>query len=132
MLIDTHILLWVFEDVAGNMGVKSRLQTKRDFGSCYVSMASFVEIKVKQRRGSLKQFSIVTLETNARLEGAAILDIQLKHLVEIPDREITPHADPFDLLLVAQAISEGLPLLTCDERILEITYPGLRLIDGRR
>lgn len=131
MLIDTHILLWVFEDVAGNMGKKSRELVKRDFNKCFVSMASFFEVKIKQRRGSLKQFSIVTLETNSRMEGATILEIKLKHLIEVPDLATTPHADPFDLLLVAQAISEGLPLLTCDARILEIAHPGLRLIDGR-
>lgn len=134
MLIDTHILLWVFEDIntAGKMGRQTRELVKREFANCYVSMASFFEIKVKQRKGSLKHFSIVTLETNAILEGATILDTQLKHLAEIPDITTTPHADPFDLLLVGQAIAEGLPLLTCDARLLQIIHPQLRLIDGRR
>lgn len=94
-------------------------------------MASFLEIKIKQRRGGLTQLSIIQLETKARLEGAAILDIQLKHLVEVPGLEVTPHADPFDLLLIAQAISENIPLLTCDAEMLKVSCPGLRLIDGR-
>ena len=131
MLIDTHILLWVFEDIAGGMGPKTRPMVKQNFSNCSVSIASFFEVKIKQRKGSLLQFSITTLETNARLEGADILPIELKHLIEVPALEVTPHADPFDLLLIAQAISEGVPLLTCDKKILEIVQPGLRLIDGR-
>ena len=95
-------------------------------------MASFFEVKVKQRKGGLKQFSIPSLETKVRLACATVLDIQLQHLVEIPSLQATPHADPFDLLLVAQAISEGVPLLTCDKKVLAITQPGLRLIDGRK
>jgi len=132
MLIDTHILVWLFEGVSGHMGSETEELAKKTFSDCYVSMASFFEIKVKQRKGGLKQFSIVTLETNARLQGATMLDIQLKHLLEIPGFDITPHADPFDLVLMAQAISEGLPLLTCDAEILKVSFPGLRLIDGRK
>lgn len=131
MLIDTHILLWVFEDIAGKMGPQTKSMVKQNFSNCSVSMASFFEIKIKQRKGSLPQFSIITLETNTRLEGAAILPVELNHLVEVPDIKVTRHADPFDLLLIAQAISEKIPLLSCDEEILKISYPGLRLIDGR-
>jgi PIN domain nuclease of toxin-antitoxin system len=132
MLIDTHIFVWVAEGRAGNMGRDTETLMRKSFGDCYISMASFFEIKIKQRRGSLSYLSITKLETKARLEGATILDIQLKHLAELPSLDVTPHGDPFDLLLIAQAVAEGLPLLTCDERILEVIQPGLRLIDGRK
>lgn len=114
------------------MGPKTEALMRQHFSDCSISMASFLEIKVKQRRGGLTHLSITQLETRARLEGAKILDIQLQHLVEIPGLGITSHADPFDLLLIGQAIAEGLPLVTCDARILEVAQPGLQLIDGRR
>lgn len=132
MLIDTHILVWSFEGIPGNMGPETVALVKKEFNNCFVSMASFFEIKVKQRKGGLKQFSIVKMETDSRLRGIGILDIQLKHIVEIPGLNIAAHADPFDLILVAQAISEETPLLTCDQKILNIAHPGLRLIDGRK
>ena len=131
MLIDTHIFVWVSEGVVGNMGSRTEALMRANFSDCAISMASFFEVKIKQRRGGLTNLPIAQLEAKARLEGATILDIQLQHLLEVPDLSVTPHADPFDLLLMAQAISEGLPLLTCDAEILKITHPGLQLIDGR-
>lgn len=131
MLIDTHILVWVAEATIGNMGPKTEKLVRERFSDCFISMASFFEVKTKQRRGGLTHLSIIQLETRARLEGATVLDIQLKHLVEFPGLAVTPHADPFDLLLMAQAISEGVPLLTCDAEILKVSHPDLSLIDGR-
>lgn len=132
MLIDTHIFVWVAEAMMGTMGSETEALVRKHFDDCSISMASFLEIKIKQRRGGLTHLSITQLETKARLEGATILDIQLQHLLEVPELEVTPHADPFDLLLMGQAIAEGLPFVTCDARILEVAQPGLRLIDGRR
>jgi PIN domain nuclease of toxin-antitoxin system len=132
MLIDTHIFVWVSEGVVGHMGPETVALVRERFNDCSVSMASFLEIKIKQRRGGLTHLSISQLETKARLEAKTVLGLQLSHLVEIPSLEVTPHADPFDLLLIGQAVAEGLPLVTCDQRILEVVWPGLRLIDGRR
>ena len=132
MLIDTHILLWLYEGVVGHMGMETDALVKNNLTTCTVSMASFFEIKVKQRKGGLKQFSIIDLETKARLEGMSILDIGLEHLFSLPGKEIISHADPFDLVLIAQAVAEGVPFLTCDAAILKIAQPGLRLIDGRK
>ena len=131
MIIDTHILVWAFEGFSNRLGPRTRELISGDFGNCLISMASFFEIKIKQRKGGLKQFSIDSLEQGARQQGATILDIKLQHVIGIPDLAITPHADPFDLMLMAQAISEGLPLLTCDTEILKVSQPGLRLVDGR-
>ncbi len=43
-----------------------------------------------------------------------------------------PQSDLFDLLLIAQAISENLVFLTADSEILKLNRPGLQLIDASR
>jgi PIN domain nuclease of toxin-antitoxin system len=130
MLIDTHVLIWMFERQTKFLGPTSlqRLETERVVVSC----VSLIEMAVKKRKGKLDMPDTASIVATLRLKDIDVLDIQTKYIAHMPSLEQTPHADPFDLLLVAQAISEGIPLLTCDAEILKINQPGLRLIDGRQ
>ncbi|GAC1504206.1 MAG: type II toxin-antitoxin system VapC family toxin [Candidatus Saccharimonadales bacterium] len=130
MLIDTHILIWLFDATNSRLGTDTDQRVKENFEKCAVSVASLAEIKIKQRRGGLAQFDIQELIKKVRAAGANILDIKPGHILTLPEINLTPHSDPFDLLIIAQAISEGLPLVTCDREILKNKAPGLRLLDG--
>jgi PIN domain nuclease of toxin-antitoxin system len=130
MLIDTHVLIWMLDDKAGRLGPQTQKSVKAL--PLTVSVASLIEIAVKKRKGKLDAPETNRILTNLVSKNTDILDVRAQHIANIPRLEISAHADPFDLVLMAQAISEGLPLLTCDSEILKINFPGLRLIDGRK
>jgi PIN domain nuclease of toxin-antitoxin system len=132
MLIDTHILLWPLEGFPGAMGADTLGLVREKPQSLTVSAASLLEICLKQRKGGLKQLPLAEIQQALASSGTQVLDITAIHLQHIPSQDESPHSDPFDLLLVAQSISEATPFLTCDEQILSMKITGLHLIDGRQ
>lgn len=96
----------------------------------FLSIASTWEMVVKQSRGKLELPADAATYLRSRLprSGATLLDVSLDHVValdSIPDR----HRDPFDRMLVAQALVEGMKLMSADPRVL--AYP-VETIDARR
>jgi PIN domain nuclease of toxin-antitoxin system len=112
LLLDTHVLLWWLNDDARLGSAAKDLIAERDNG-VIVSVVSLWEILVKVRIGKLTA-NIVALERClirddfARL---AILPAHLAALAGLPKH----HRDPFDHLLVAQAISENAVFVSDDE-----------------
>ena len=131
MLVDTHILIWYLEGVMGHMGAKSYDLLRQKEANMVVSAASLLEIRLKQRRGGLKDFSVDEIITALHAHNIPIISISAEHAARVCDADTVAHADLFDLLLVAQAIEQGLSLFTCDKAILDLALPGLRLIDAR-
>ena len=86
-----------------------------------LSIASYWEVVIKTRKGLLGIADPVSWWTRAaELMGNRILSIRADHitaLAGLPDL----HHDPFDRILVAQAIAEGGPLVTGDRQTAE--YP---------
>jgi PIN domain nuclease of toxin-antitoxin system len=113
LLLDTHILLWALvDDRRLSSGVREMLLDPSN--DVFFSAASVWEIAVKRslRRGDIP----VSAKEAVRLFGEAgyeELGISVAHAVAV---EALPsiHADPFDRLLVAQALSEPMRLITHD------------------
>jgi PIN domain nuclease of toxin-antitoxin system len=83
-----------------------------------VSVATAWEIALKERRGRLQLPLPAGRYVPERMaqDGFQALDIQLSHVLAAAG--LPPHHDdPFDRVLVAQAIAEGIPLITADEAI---------------
>jgi PIN domain nuclease of toxin-antitoxin system len=76
---------------------------------------SLWEIAIKYRLGKIEENPQIVVET---LESAGLRELQTtnRHAVATCDLPLL-HRDPFDRLLVAQAISEGMHLLTVDTRL---------------
>jgi len=112
VLLDTHVLLWALADDA-------RLShAHRDVigqgAELFVSAASVWEIAIKRALGKLQAPADIA-QTVAAV-GCRPLAITWRHAEEagaLPAH----HADPFDRLLVAQAMVEGMPLATEDRKI---------------
>ncbi len=110
LLLDTHIFLWA---VAGDPLLKPA--TRRFIESAdevFVSAASIWEIAIKSRLGKIEA-DIDELVAAITQSGFAELPIRAVHAAGVSSLELH-HNDPFDRLLVAQAIAEPLKLLTAD------------------
>jgi PIN domain nuclease of toxin-antitoxin system len=84
----------------------------------YFSAASGWEIAIKYALGKLPLPSPPATYVPARLEGGdfRVVDVRLEHTLAVADLP-RHHDDPFDRILVAQAIVEGFRLLTADRRL---------------
>ena len=113
-LIDTHALLWCAQ---GNDCMPSDVLVVMNDEECFYSVASLWEIAIKQSLKKLDvRFAISELDRHCLNAGFMRLPIEVSHLErigELPDI----HRDPFDRLLVAQAIEENMTIVTCDRMI---------------
>jgi PIN domain nuclease of toxin-antitoxin system len=102
-----------------------------DRGNALVfSTVSAWEIMLKCARGKLQLPLEPTeyLRTRVPRSGAGLLPVTLDHVLALASLE-ERHRDPFDRMLVAQALAEGCTLVTADDRLFE--YPIVTL-DARR
>ena len=111
VLTDTHTLVWALSaPEALGAGAHAALA-----GSAFTaSVANFWELVLKSRRpGALIADPLPWWEkyvVRARIPALAIRAAHIRRLARLPDL----HKDPFDRVLVAQALAEGLTLVTKD------------------
>jgi len=113
LLLDTHAFLWF---VAGDRRLSAAARRALDGPKAQplLSVASVWELAIKSSLGrltlpeTLEAYLAKKLGTNLRL-----LALELPHVVAV-ERLPFHHADPFDRVLVAQALTERLPIVTRD------------------
>ena len=120
-LLDTHILLWWLSDDK-RLSSKVRLLIRNRNNLIYVSAASVWEIAIKSALGKLKVSENFTSVINE--QGFENLDVTVEHAWGVSGLPRI-HNDPFDRLLVSQAMSEGLTLITHDLRLSDYGAPCL-------
>lgn len=113
LLLDTHVLLWVLNNPA-KLSKKTRRLIERS--EILISAASLWEISIKAGLGKLKANPHDIFDA-IEPSGFDVLPVQATHAIEVFSLG-TVHGDPFDRLLVAQAMSERISLLTFDETLL--------------
>ncbi len=114
LLIDTQILLWSLMEPKKLSSLGRELICTPE-NTVFLSAVSMWEIRIKESIGKLT----LPLEFAARVGELGFEDLPLKTqhtetLLDLP----SIHKDPFDRMLVAQARTEGLKLLTADSRLL--------------
>jgi PIN domain nuclease of toxin-antitoxin system len=120
-LLDTHLVLWTFFEPK-RLSVQARSVLEARESELVYSTVSLWEIGIK--RGLKKkgfQVDPRVLRRTMLDDGYEELPILGQHAVEV---DILPpiHKDPFDRILIAQAMVEGITLLTADPVIAK--YPG--------
>jgi PIN domain nuclease of toxin-antitoxin system len=125
ILIDTHILLWWLAD-DNSLGPLSKQLMADPRNEVFVSGATSWEISIKKKKGLLQAPD--DIDAIVEEEGFSKLAISLFHGEQAGSLEEI-HRDSFDRMLVAQAQSEGLELLTVDGIIPKY---GVRVIDAAR
>jgi PIN domain nuclease of toxin-antitoxin system len=121
LLLDTHVVLWwLSDDPTLDAGLKDRLDHEPDV---YVSAATIWEVAIKQSIGKLQPDD---LPERVRDSGFRHLDITAGHGIAAARLPLL-HRDPFDRMLIAQATTERLTLVTRDPQIakydLEVLAP---------
>lgn len=129
-LIDTHIFLWAI-DAPEQLSVAERSVLEDASVDVAVSVASFWELSIKLSKGLLRLRTGVREIPNdffadqANQASFTILPIgapEAEYVRELPQI----HGDPFDRLLVAQALLGNLKIMTRDRIIAD--YPGVRVL----
>lgn len=114
ILLDTHALLW-FEEGDQKLGAKARSLMEDTRSEVWISAASVWEIANKAARHRLQMSRPLSkwLPRKMREQGFFALGITLEHAIaaaELPRH----HEDPFDRMLIGQALIEGLRIMTAD------------------
>ena len=113
-LLDTSTLLWA-------LGEPERLSSKArrvvESGDNIVSVASYWEVVIKSQKGLLTIADLPSWWRRAtELTSARVLPIRPSHVTALAALPML-HKDPFDRILIAQAVAEGLDFVTGDEPI---------------
>jgi PIN domain nuclease of toxin-antitoxin system len=113
LLLDTHIYLWCIQ---GNPHLsKDARNMISEADEVYVSSASIWEIAIKINIGKLEA-NLNKIVSTINDSGFLELPVTAKHAsatLQLPNL----HRDPFDRMLIAQAVSEPLRLLTADKAL---------------
>lgn len=113
LLVDTHIFCWWFYEPERLS--RKAIKVMRGAEKVFVSSASIWEVAIKVRLGKM---NADPLELFGQIEanGFRELPVWSKHALLVANLPMH-HTDPFDRLLIAQAISEPLHLLTADAQL---------------
>jgi PIN domain nuclease of toxin-antitoxin system len=115
-LLDTHTLIW-FLNGDERLSGKAKEAIENPDNEKFVSIASVWELAIKTSLGKFKfekgfRKFLELIENN----GFAILHISFDHALTLSSLEFI-HRDPFDRLIISQAITNMLTILTRDEYI---------------
>ena len=113
-LLDTSSFLW-FIAGSDSLSIKARDLIVDMNNDLFLSVASLWEIAIKMSIGKLKLLRSFEQIIPAQLEEnfINILPIELNHLSQIIELPFH-HRDPFDRLIIAQGMTEGIPVISSD------------------
>jgi len=114
LLLDTHSFLW-FIGRGSKLSVNARMLIEDLSNQSVLSAASLWEVAIKVSIGklSLGQPFETLIPREMSLNGIGLLEISFPHTAVVATLPFR-HRDPFDRLLIAQAIVEQIPIVSCD------------------
>lgn len=124
LLIDTHILIW-WETEPLRLPPTIVKELNDPSNEIFISVVSFWEIIIKIPTGKI-QFdrNLRELAKEQMVNGLALLAVTFDHIEAIQNLPMI-HKDPFDRLLIAQAIAEGATLVSADGVFHQYPVPVL-------
>ncbi len=116
ILIDSHVLLWRIDDIAQKLSPVDEALIDDPATRVFASIASLWELAIKAGKGKLK------LPPNFRDKiaeaGIEVLEISAEHALAVAALPRL-HGDPFDRMLVVQALARKLTLMTRDKKLAD-------------
>lgn len=119
LLLDTHVLLWAVNE-PDKLSKAARETLEIEDNVIYFSPISISEIAIKAARYKDFEFDVEACR-KAALQTFVELPYSSEHAVALKNIPILPF-DPFDRMLLAQAASEPLHLLTADRKLIEYEH----------
>lgn len=122
LLLDTHTWIW-WSTGSRQLGPLAR-QSIKSAAEVMFSAASAWEISIKIARRRLEVDRGVRIREHVLADRFRVLDITLEHATGTRSLPLV-HGDPFDRLLISQAIAEGLTIVTADAVFARYPVPVL-------
>jgi PIN domain nuclease of toxin-antitoxin system len=118
LLLDTHALIW-WGHQDPRLGAAAMAAIAAEGSTVFVSAASAMEITTKHRIGKLPEAAVLAARFESEIEALGFhpLSVTLTH-ARFAGSLAIPHKDPFDRLLIAQAIVEDM-LLVSNEAVFD-------------
>ena len=114
ILVDTQSFIWFVEN-NNQLPIKIRRELEDSKNSIIISIASLWEMAIKISLNKLHlSCDIEEMIEKIYSNGFEILPIQPNHIIKLSSLKFL-HRDPFDRIIIAQSISEDLPVVTSDE-----------------
>jgi PIN domain nuclease of toxin-antitoxin system len=123
LLLDTAILIYAVESPE-RLSKRAASALKNPENILELSVISLAEIAIKVSLGKLRLSAAIVHQAVADL-GIRILPYTADHAFQLFDLP-RHHGDPFDRQIIAQALSEEIPIVSSDEKFY--LYRGLKLI----
>lgn len=119
VLLDTHAFLWLITD-DNRLNERARKTFLNPKNKIYLSAASIWEISIKISLGklALKNGWLKIFHKEMKTNSIHFLPIEMNHCAQLTKLPFY-HRDPFDRMLIAQAMVEGMHILSCDNRLSE-------------
>jgi PIN domain nuclease of toxin-antitoxin system len=114
LLLDTHVFLWWVDD-APELSATARQAIADISNKCYFSVACCWEVAIKSSLGKLSLSKPVERFVSEQLaaNGFTLMNIDVRHAAKV-EKMPFHHRDPFDRLLIAQALTEKLTIISAD------------------
>jgi PIN domain nuclease of toxin-antitoxin system len=122
LLVDTHALLWWLSDHP-QLSYRAEAEISNPENDVFVSACVGYEIAYKQKLGRLPPLP-ENLAHRLRREGMDVLPVTMDHALiaaELPG----PHRDPWDRIMMAQAVAEQCHMVTVDKVFSDYKIPVL-------
>ena len=116
LLLDTHIFIW-WTDQPEKLSPSALSALEDEANELLLSVASVWEMQIKTQLGKLKlRLPLkVLVENQQETNDLTVSPVALTHVLAL-DALPFHHKDPFDRLLIAQSIAEGLTIVTADSQ----------------
>ena len=130
LLLDTHALLWSIIE-PDMLSAAARTTIADPSSQVLISAVSFWEISIKTALGKLRLEGVTPeqLVDAAQQQGFDLLPLDPRLAASFSRLPVDPqHRDPFDRMLLWQAISLGYTLVSRDRKIITSPHAGLRVL----
>ena len=120
-LLDTHTFLWFINDDK-QLSRKAAKAIANPDTIKYISIASFWEISIKINIGKIElDMAFSELWQHMMLNGFELLPIKFEHTTSLCTLDLH-HRDPFDRMIIAQALTENLVVVSKDAHFVKYKY----------
>ncbi len=128
-LLDSHVMLWAIFDKK-KLSAKVRKILENPDEEIFVSAVTFWEISLKYALGKLELDGVEPSGLSALTEeiGFAFLPLQPDVAAGYHKLNATWHRDPFDRMLIWQALHNNFTLLSKDDNVSRYTSEGLKVV----